>query len=116
LNALKRLAKHAPAAYQENGDEITPFVIQSLKRTSLNGDSSGLMDVDANGHPDFADWCADEDFLPEHQACVLGLKILTNRCLAVAEDPNASKVATQTIRVMTLILQAHGSPANFKVG
>lgn len=114
LSVLKRLAKHAPEAYQARSEDITPYVLGLLKRDVGDEKMAG-----ANGESAHAlqDWCDDVDLLPEHQACVMVLKILTNRCLGiVGEETRAEKAATQTIMVMNTILTEGGRPRNFKRG
>lgn len=63
----------------------------------------------------FDDWCADEDFLPEHQACILALKVLTNYVLSQAANAEFSKSAS-FFRVLEAILASNGQPRSFKAG
>jgi sister-chromatid-cohesion protein PDS5 len=77
------------------------------------------IDVKPNTRHDFSDWCADEDFLPEHQACILGLKVLTNyvlaRALAAEVAPDTSK-ATGVFKVLGMLLDSQGRHPNFRSG
>lgn len=67
------------------------------------------------GNGVFDDWCTDEDFLPEHQACILALKVLTNYVLSQAENAEFTKSAS-FFRVLEAILASNGHPRNFKSG
>ena len=77
------------------------------------------IDVKPKIGEEFVDWCSDEDLLPEHQACILGLKILTNyvlaRALAAEVAPDTSK-ASGVFKVLGLILDHQGQHPNFRTG
>lgn len=77
------------------------------------------LDIESNVRHDFADWVDDEDFLPEHQACIVGLKVLTNyvlaRALAAQVAPDTSK-AQAMFKVLGLILEHSGRHPNFRSG
>lgn len=76
------------------------------------------MDVKPFSGEYFDDWCEDEDVLPEHEACLLGLKVLASRAVALAERPNAtqSPAVTSVFKMLGLILTYQGRPSTFKTG
>lgn len=77
------------------------------------------MDIDINPfNGSFDEWCADEDFLPEHQACLLGLKVLTNRVYALADKEDATEIegVSQIFKLLGFILTKAGKPSTFKTG
>ena len=67
---------------------------------------------------DFDDWCSDEDFLPEHQACLLGLRVLTNRVYALADTEDAINLegVAQLFKLLGFVLAKAGKPSTFKTG
>ena len=121
MTALNRLSKHAPTgAFHDREEDITTFLIRQLKRVSearqTGTDSSFDQENEMGTSIDYVDWCADEDFLHEHQACIIGLKILTNRCLACIHQHNADKMTSRTVKIMTTILSGAGIPETFRKG
>lgn len=77
------------------------------------------MDIDIkpfNGG--FDDWCEDEDFLPEHAACLIGLKVLASRVYALGSKEDAVKIegVVPIFKLLGFILTKSGKPANFKTG
>lgn len=78
------------------------------------------MDIDVKPFmkQDFDEWCADEDFLPEHEACLLGIKVLTNRVYALAEKEDALQIegVSQIFKLLGFILGKGGKPSTFKTG
>lgn len=118
---MKRLARYAPPdAFLLYEEDITTFLIRQLKRVSGDSRNGEDVSIEADTNPalefDYVDWCSEEDFLHEHMACVIGLKILTNRCLARAEALDAERNANRIIKLMTAILVAGGRPRSFKMG
>lgn len=74
------------------------------------------VDVKPGEEEEDLDWCSDEDLLPEYQACIVGLQVVTNICLARSEDQDAEKFATSMVQVFMMMLREQGRPEKFKKG
>lgn len=78
------------------------------------------MDIDIKpfANQNFDEWCSDEDFLPEHQACLLGIQVLTNRVYALAEKEDALQIdgVGQLFKLLGFILAKAGKPSTLKTG
>ncbi|EPQ30988.1 uncharacterized protein PFL1_01177 [Pseudozyma flocculosa PF-1] len=98
LHALAQMFKHAPDATEN----VSDTVVKTLLANILSKPSSAKADDFAEAE----DWIDDDKVEPELQAKLLSLVVLTKRCAAFAETPNAGDVAKPVFRLLwTVIVQ-----------
>ncbi|KAG0146246.1 hypothetical protein CROQUDRAFT_107255 [Cronartium quercuum f. sp. fusiforme G11] len=98
LSGLSRIAKLAPNVFEAHSETVATFILQNLLMKS----SEGEQDNDD-------DWLDDHELGDLAKARVLGLKLLTNRCLAYADTKAAKTSSAPAFKLFWQLLDNQGS-------
>ncbi|CAG8655996.1 17009_t:CDS:10, partial [Rhizophagus irregularis] len=98
LSVLSQCALYMPTTYEQQSDTITNFIVKELIMKNRNKATPG----------DKAEWVDDDELDDECKAKVLGLKVLVNRLLAIAETESAQDLAKPVFKLLWTLIRGGG--------
>ncbi|CAB4432910.1 unnamed protein product [Rhizophagus irregularis] len=98
LSVLSQCALYMPTIYEQQSDTITNFIVKELIMKNRNKATPG----------DKAEWVDDDELDDECKAKVLGLKVLVNRLLAIAETESAQDLAKPVFKLLWTLIRGGG--------
>ncbi|CAH7672632.1 armadillo-type protein [Phakopsora pachyrhizi] len=98
LGGLSRIAKHSTKVFEMHGAAVTSFIVKNLLVQSSEGDQETK-----------SDWVTDEELCDLSRARVVGLKVLTNRCIIYSSTPEAMNFSTPIFKLFWQLLENDGS-------
>ncbi|OCF45868.1 hypothetical protein I317_00356 [Kwoniella heveanensis CBS 569] len=97
LRALAELVLSAPKAFETKSEDIMRYVMNEVMLAP--SPSSGV---------DGETWVDEVELEPLDRAKILGLRVLTHRCLAFARDPEADTVLKPILKLLSSVLENDG--------
>ncbi|RIA91799.1 armadillo-type protein [Glomus cerebriforme] len=98
LSVLSQCVFYMPTIYEQKSDAITNFIVKELIMKNRNKATAG----------DKTEWVDDDELDVECKAKVLGLKVLVNRLLSIAETENALDLAKPVFKLLWTLIRGGG--------
>ncbi|EGF98446.1 uncharacterized protein MELLADRAFT_69311 [Melampsora larici-populina 98AG31] len=97
LSALSQIAKLTPNVFEAHSETVATFILQKLLLRSSEGEQDGD-----------DEWLDDSELADLAKARILGVKLLTNRCIAYAETTAAKTSAAPVFKLLWQLLDNRG--------